>query len=185
MGPLNFSRWRSSEATASQSRRRAQSSCGGGSAPSGAGTRAPRPRGVGRAPLPFPTTGRSRRRPSRTPLPCRCRCRSGCRCRCRYHRRPAGSASQPNAVIRLDAASPGAASCHEPSHSRPRPLPAPLQPRIATTPPSRHVTPQGGGPGYLLQLGLPAPRQPPSSSWVGELSRSPRLRAPRVPPGRP
>lgn len=153
--PPNFSRWRQPAATASQPRRRAQSSCGGGSAPSGAGTRVSQPRGPGRAPrfLPLPPAALGSGQVKR-------RCRSGCRCRCRYHRRPAGSASQPNAVIRLDAASLAAASRHEPPPSRPRPLsPRPRpQPRLPVTPPSRHVTPQGGEPGYRLQTGRLAPR---------------------------
>lgn len=50
----------------------------------------------------------------------RSRSRAAAAAGCRYHRRPAGSASQPNAVIRPDAASPGAASRHEPSQARAR-----------------------------------------------------------------
>lgn len=50
---------------------------------------------------------------------------AGCRCHCRYHRRPAGSASQQNAVIHPDAAFLGAASRHEPSHPKARPSRSP------------------------------------------------------------
>lgn len=55
------------------------------------------------------------------------RCCPGCRCHCccRYHRRPAGSASQPNAVIHPDAAFLGAESHHEPSHPNARPSRSP------------------------------------------------------------
>lgn len=110
MGPPNFSRLRSPAITASQPGRRAQSSRGRGSAPP--------PAGQGGTPSFLTATtvggGRVERR-------CRPGCRCRCRCLCRYHRRPAGSASQQNAVIHLDAAFLGAASRHEPSHPNARP----------------------------------------------------------------
>lgn len=108
MGPPNFSRLRSPAVTASQPGRRAQSSRGGDSAPP--------PAGQGGTPSFLTATAVGGGRVER-------RCRPGCRCRClcRYHRRPAGSASQQNAVIHLDAAFLGAASRHEPSHPNARP----------------------------------------------------------------
>lgn len=122
MGPplLNFSRLRSPAGTESQPGRRAQASRGGGSARSGERTRAPPPAGQGGTSS-FSTAtalggGRVERR-------CRPGCR--CRCRCRYHRRPAGSASQQNAVIRPDTAFLGAASRHQPSHPKARPSRSP------------------------------------------------------------
>jgi hypothetical protein len=166
VGPplLNFSRLRSPAGTESQPGRRAQASRGGGSARSGERTRAPPPAGQGGTSS-FSTAtalggGRVERR-------CRPGCR--CRCRCRYHRRPAGSASQQNAVIRPDTAFLGAASRHQPSHPKARPSRSPApSPGLGHAPfPSRDAA-RRRSPGSFCWAG--AQRQLLAARGDGELS---------------
>lgn len=164
MGPplLNFSRLRSPAGTESQPGRRAQASRGGGSARSGERTRAPPPAGQGGTSSFSTATALGGGRVER-------RCRPGCRCRCRYHRRPAGSASQQNAVIRPDTAFLGAASRHQPSHPKARPSRSPApSPGLGHAPfPSRDAA-RRRSPGSFCWAG--AQRQLLAARGDGELS---------------